>query len=153
MKSRMCKNKKCKSGRPVYSKGYCSRCYNRQYKHGDPNAVLKRGTKPKDGHKLKYVFVWDKRIKNNTGIHRILMENFLGRNLIRGETVHHINGVTDDNRIDNLELWSSSQPAGQRVEDKVNWAIELLNLYRPEALTASYANRVAKEQAQNSEEK
>lgn len=33
------------------------------------------------------------------------------------------------------ELWTRSQPAGQRVEDKVAWAKELLALYEPEALT------------------
>jgi hypothetical protein len=62
------------------------------------------------------------------------MEQILGRPLLGSENVHHINGVRDDNRPDNLELWSTSQPGGQRVEDKVAWAIELLALYKPEAL-------------------
>ena len=31
-------------------------------------------------------------------------------------------------------LWSSSQPPGQRIEDKVSWAISILNLYKPEEL-------------------
>lgn len=34
-----------------------------------------------------------------------------------------------DNRIENLELWSTSQPYGQRVEDKVKWAWEIINTY------------------------
>ena len=62
------------------------------------------------------------------------MEQMLGRPLWRDESVHHINGVRDDNRPENLELWSKSQPAGQRVVDKVAWAIELLALYQPDAL-------------------
>lgn len=66
--------------------------------------------------------------------HRIVMERLLGRELLPGENVHHANGNRADNRPENLELWSSSQPPGQRVSDKVAWAKALLALYAPEAL-------------------
>lgn len=53
--------------------------------------------------------------------HQILMEESLGRPLLKGESVHHKNGVRDDNRPENLELWVSSirhgQRAGQRAAD------------------------------------
>lgn len=61
--------------------------------------------------------------------HIVIMEEYLGRKLLPHENVHHLNGVRDDNRIDNLELWSTHQPSGQRVVDKIRWAKEILALY------------------------
>ncbi len=62
-------------------------------------------------------------------LHTLIMEDFLGRKMLKTEFVHHKNGFRDDNRIDNLELWTTSHPAGQRVEDKIDWAKEFLELY------------------------
>lgn len=57
------------------------------------------------------------------------MEEFLDRYLLPGETVHHLNGVREDNRIENLELWIKPQPTGIRAQDALAWAYEIVNTY------------------------
>jgi len=65
--------------------------------------------------------------------HIVVMEETMGRQLLSHENVHHKNGDRTDNRPENLELWSTSQPAGQRVEDKLAWAREIIEMYGEEA--------------------
>jgi hypothetical protein len=109
------------------AKGYCKKHYTRFTRHGDPLKLLQRefgtGNITHDGYML-IVHNGRKRMQ-----HRVIMEEFLKRPLADHETVHHKNGQRLDNRIENLELWSSKQPGGQRVIDKLCFAIELFQEY------------------------
>jgi hypothetical protein len=66
--------------------------------------------------------------------HTFVMAQHLGRPLQPYETVHHKNGQRSQNDLSNLELWcvGKSHRPGQRVEDLVAWAKELIALYEPD---------------------
>lgn len=100
---------------------------------GTPHQMWGRGISPGwvtlDGY--REIFRDGKAIKE----HRFVLEQALGRDLLASEDVHHINGDRADNRLENLELWSTSQPRGQRVEDKVQYALDILRTYAPSALS------------------
>ena len=89
---------------------------------------------------VDYDIPWTKRSKLKTGYvylhfhghkvreHRVVLSRKLGRALQPYERPHHINGVEDDNRPENLELMVS-HPPGQRAQDLVAWANEILATY------------------------
>jgi HNH endonuclease len=128
-----CKLEGCMS--KARSIGYCSEHYRRDKRWGAPDGKrpVASPRKTPQGYVQEYNPKHPNACKNGTvSQHVRVMSDMLGRSLISGENVHHKNGVRDDNRPDNLELWVTHQPSGQRPADLVEWAKEILRRYGDE---------------------
>jgi hypothetical protein len=115
----------------------CNKHYARWRNNGDPNKVAWIPNSPEKrewhiDHVGRYIIRYEpgNPMAIPNGIvyqHRHVMSQMLGRPLREGENVHHRNGDRTDNRPENLELWLSGQPAGQRVQDRMRWHLEQIN--------------------------
>lgn len=124
--------------KPTYSSGYCATHHHHWKASGDPERADRKRAITRRVDPNGYVLV--RQHGHPAAIaggwvleHRIVMEATLGRHLTPEESVHHKNGVRDDNRPENLELWARYQPAGQRVTDLLAFAREIIDRYGTEA--------------------
>jgi HNH endonuclease len=94
---------------------------------GGPNALrAARGAGSRTRHGYRVITVNGRQVLE----HRYVMEQHLGRPLRKSETVHHRDGNRSRNTIDNLELWTGTQPSGQRaVSGLIDAAVRLLNYF------------------------
>lgn len=122
------------------AQGYCDRHYRRFRIYGDPCGKAESTGRKRHGERwidpdgYVHLFLPDHPRANGSrsgrvAEHIVVMGEFLGRPVKRGETVHHKNGIRNDNRPENLELWASAHPCGQRVRDLVAFANEIVERY------------------------
>lgn len=123
-------------GRPYYCKSLCSAHYSQYKNRGKSYDALTplrpRGVGYLDSRGYRIIHRPEHPNSNSKGLvreHTFVMAEHLGRPLEPHENVHHLNGDRADNRLENLELWSTHQPQGQRVIDKLRWAREIEEMY------------------------
>ncbi|WP_420717003.1 HNH endonuclease [Streptomyces sp. H27-H5] len=98
--------------KPRRGEEYCALHRARVNRTGDPGPAHLLHTGESNGYLTPQGYRMVLRGGRYRAEHRFVMEQAIGRNLFQDETVHHINGVRDDNRPENLVLHRESSWRG-----------------------------------------
>jgi len=122
----------------IESKRFCCRaCYETQRASSSSIGRTHNGRGVVRDH-AGYLRIWEPEhpasMQGRVLEHRWVMEQAIGRFLVTDEHVHHVNGVKDDNRVENLQVMGSQDhrllTARERVQRSVSEAEELAEYRR-----------------------
>lgn len=97
------------------------------HQYGSESPRWKGGNTIQDGYQCVYSEGYQNTDRVNMYVRRsrCVMEAMLGRKLLPTEVVHHINGIKNDDRPENLKLFASNsehlkhhQPKGYKIGDR-----------------------------------
>ena len=139
-KGTKCKVEGCE--RPYKAKGFCTMHLQRFDMNGDPNLTKVPRNTLKDiydrvhkGEEVGSLTSDGYRTISLEGksyyVQRLIVEYHNNIKLSANETVHHKNGIKDDNVHTNLEIWTGNHPGGVRKEDLKEWILNYIK-WHPE---------------------
>jgi len=92
-------------------------------------------TQQKRKHTQGYMLVYKPDLMHNKNYlleHRVVMEEYLGRHLEKGEIVHHLNGDKADNRIENLVFFKNMGQHRKFHQNLCKYVFDFINIYLPD---------------------
>lgn len=111
-KSPTCEVEDCEN--PTLAKGMCELHYARFRRNGHTDLVKRfKGWYMKDG----YIYVYVSK-RHYEPLHRVLMEQHIGRKLLPDEHMHHIDGDPLNNSISNLAITNRSEHLKTHVQGR-----------------------------------